>query len=137
MGETRGAFEVADGEFAHGVVAVVSVGFDRVGVGVGVGVGVPGVGVVVLVCVGCWMVEVGDEGVVAPVGPQPTLGACEAGAAHYETQFHSFGSAGAMRCPDGGLRDLGYPVVGVVDPGPGVFADPLDCFPERCCTGGW
>ena len=54
MGETGGAFGVADGEFVDGVV-VVSVGFDHLGLAV------IAVGVVVLVCFGGWPFQVGYE----------------------------------------------------------------------------
>ena len=62
MVESGAFFEVTDGEFDDGVFAVELVGCDGVEVVVG-----------------------GDEGVVSPVGPQPSLGGFgESGAAHDE-----------------------------------------------------
>ena len=60
MAQPGAFFEVSYGEFDSGVVAVE-----------GVGVG------------GVEVVSVGDERVVAPVGPQLRLVACEPGAAHH------------------------------------------------------
>ena len=93
-------FEVFDGEFDSGVGSVVGVG------GFGVEVG-----------------PVGDQAVVAPVGPQLGLGACEAGASHHEPQFAGFGAAGSGSGFDGGLSDLGLAAAGVGDRLPGFVVD--------------
>ena len=69
-------------------------------------------------------VEVGDEGVVAPVGPQPLLGgAGEPGAAHDETH-PTLGSLAVVSAGDvGGLGDLSVTAVGVGDVDPVVLVD--------------
>ena len=87
MFEPGAVFEVSDGELDGGVLAVERVGGDGVEV-----------------------VAVGDEGVVAPVGPQPALGAVgEAGAAHHEADL-------ALVAGDvGGLCYLGLSAGGVGD----------------------
>ena len=95
MGESPGVFEVADGEFACGVAAVVLVDFDRghlavrlprfvtdlyrrqfgqfgvlfAAAGLVAGVLLSGPGLVVPVGFCRSQVQVGDEGVVSPVGP--------------------------------------------------------------------
>ena len=86
-----------------GVAAVVGVGGDGVEVG-----------------------SVGDECVVAPVGPQLALGADEAGAAHDEPQLGGLvvGAAELVAAAaglDGGLSHLGLPAAGVGDALPGVL----------------
>ena len=105
MGETPGVFEVADGEFACGVAAVVPVDFDRgrlavrfprvvtdlyhrqfgrfgvlfsaAGLVAGVVLSGPGLVAPVGFCRG--QVQVGDQRVVSPVGPQLGLGTEQAG----------------------------------------------------------
>ncbi len=101
MVEPGAFFEVADGEFDGGVVAVEPVSGD-----------------------GAEVVSVGDEGVVPPVGPQPLLGCVgEAGAAHHQTDAAAlFAAAGAVD----GFSDLGVAAVGVVDIDPGFVGDRLD-----------
>ena len=88
-------FEVANGEFDGGVGSVVGVGGDGVEVG-----------------------SVGDEAVVAPVGPHLGLGAEQAGAAHDEPQLGplAVGAAelvAAAAGVDGGLSGLGLRAAGV------------------------
>ena len=94
-------FEVADGEFDDGVVAVEPVDVDGVAV------------------------DVGEEGVVTPVGPQTLLGgAGQPGATHDRV------GASCRRRPCAGgvgtLGDLRFAVGGVVDGRPGVLGDAGD-----------
>ena len=83
---------------------------------------------------GVEVVAVGDERVVAPVGPQLALGACEAAAAYDQAQLGGLGVGAAERVAaaaglDGGLSDLGPPAAGVRDRLPGVVVDGRDgCF---------
>ena len=74
---------------------------------------------------GVEVVAVGDERVVAPVGPQLALGACEAAAAYDQAQLGGLGVGAAERVAaaaglDGGLSDLGLAAAGVRDRLPGV-----------------
>ena len=85
VAEPDPVLEVADGQLADRVATVV---------------GVQGDGAVF---------TVGDEGVVAPVGPQGGLHADKAGAAHHQP----------LACQPG-LGDLGDAAVGVVDVDPGA-----------------
>ena len=91
------SFEVADGELDDGVVSVEPVDVDGV------------------------TVEVGQEGVVTPVGPQPQLDRVgEAGAPHDQSAGHlAATAAGGV----GTLGDLGLTVGGVVDLLPGVLGN--------------
>ena len=104
-------FEVSDGELDCGVAAVVCVGVDGVEV-----------------------VSVGDEAVVAPVGPQLALGAEQAAAAYDQAQLGGLGVGAAQLVAaaagvDGGLSHLGLAAAGVRDRLPGVLADGLGrCF---------
>ena len=104
-------FEVTNGELDGGVGSVVGVGGDGVEV-----------------------VSVGDEAVVAPVGPQLALGADQACAAHDEPQLGGLavGTAQPVAAAaglDGGLSHLGLPAAGVGDRLPGVLAGGRDgCF---------
>ena len=64
--------------------------------------------------------SVGDEAVVAPVGPQLALGAKQAGAAHDEAQLGGFAVVAAQLVAaaagfDGGLSHLGLAAAGVGD----------------------
>ena len=100
-------FEVSDGELDCGVAAVVCVG---------------GFGVEV--------VSVGDEAVVAPVGPQLALGAEQAAAAYDQAQLGGLGVAAAQLVAaaagfDGALSHLGLAAAGVGDRLPGVLVDGL------------
>ena len=66
-------------------------------------------------------VEVGEEGVMAPVRPQPALGGVgEPGAAHDEATTLV-----------GRLRHLGQAAGGVVDVGPGVVVNGGDRLDQR------
>ncbi len=88
MLHARTLLEIVDGEFDDGVVTMEGVEVDGS------------------------TLEVGQEGEVAPVGPQRGLGADQAGAAHDE--------APALV---GALGHLGPPSFGVVDLHPGVLGD--------------
>ncbi len=101
-------FEITDGELDCGVVAVELVGFDGVEV-----------------------VSVGDEGVMAPVGPQLSLrGFGQAGAAHNEAHGSLLGSAaGGVD----GFGDLGLAADRVVDVVPPIIGDRLDDSAEAGC----
>ena len=79
-------FEVSDGELDGGVVSVVGIG-----------------------CFGVEVVSVGDEAVVAPVGPQLALRAEQAAAPRDEPQLGGFGVAAAAASFDGGLSHLASP----------------------------
>ena len=89
MSEAGRFFEVADGEFAGGVGSVIEAGLDgglfssRVGVGALVAVILSSIGLVVAVGFDRHQVQVGDERVVPPVGPQLLLVTDQAGAAHH------------------------------------------------------
>ena len=93
MGEPGCFFEVADGEFARRVGSVMAVCVDGglspsfVDLGALFAVVFAGVGLVVTVGFGGRQCQVGDERVMAPVGPQLGLVTCEAGAAHHETNL--------------------------------------------------
>ena len=92
--ESGAFFEVADGELDDGVLAVEPVDGDDV------------------------VVEVGEKRVVSPVGPQSLLGSAgEPGAAH-DQSMRALSATGPGRV--GGLRDLGFAVVGVRDALPRV-----------------
>ena len=100
--EPRAFFEVSDGELDCGVAAVVGVG---------------GTGVEVF--------SVGDEAVVAPVGPQLALGAEQAAAAYDQAQLGPLAVVAvelvaAAAGGDGGLSDLRLAAAGVFDRLPGV-----------------
>ena len=90
-----------------------------------------------VVCVGgdgVEVVSVGDEAVVAPVGPQLALGAEQAAAAYDQAQLGGLGVGAAQLVAaaagvDGGLSHLGLAAAGVGDRLPGVLADGLGrCF---------
>jgi hypothetical protein len=89
-------FEVADRELDRGVAAVILVQLDG------------------------GADSVGDQGVVAPVGEQLGLGACQAGAAHDQPV--------ALVA---GLGNLGQAAVGVADRCPGVLVDGGDRGADR------
>ncbi len=77
---------------------------------------------------GVEVVSVGDEAVVAPVGPQLALGAEQAGAAHDEPQLRGLGVVAvelvaAAAGFDGGLSDLGLAAAGVGDRCPVVVVE--------------
>ena len=77
---------------------------------------------------GVEVVAVGDERVVAPVGPQLGLGADQACAAHDEPQLGGLavGTAQPVAAAaglDGGLSHLGLAAAGVGDRLPGVLAN--------------
>ena len=100
--EPGALFEVTNGELHGGVGSVVGVG---------------GTGVEVF--------SVGDEAVVAPVGPQLGLGAEQAGAAHDESQLGPLAVVAVQLVAaaagfDGGLSDLRLAAAGVFDACPGV-----------------
>ena len=86
-----------------------------------------------MVCVGgdgVEVVSVGDEAVVAPVGPQLALGAEQAAAAYDQAQLGGLAVAAAQLVAaaagvDGGLSHLGLAAAGVRDRLPGVLADGL------------
>ena len=87
-----------------------------------------------VVCVGgdgVEVVSVGDEAVVAPVGPQLALGAEQAAAAYDQAQL-GVGAAELVAAAaglDGGLSHLGLAAAGVFDRLPGVVVDGLrGCF---------
>ncbi len=87
VGEAGGVFEVADGEFDAGVLAVVGVGGDGV------------------------LCGVGGEGVVAPVRPQRRLGGVgEAAAAHDEAHA---AAVAAFAGGEGGLSDVRFAALGI------------------------
>ena len=142
MGEPCGVFQVADGEFAGGVAAVVSVGFDRRGFSVLVPVGVltgvcgerfgvfPGVGLVVSVGFDRRQVEVGDERVVPPVGEQLSLGTEQAGAAYHQTNLASLRPLLGVGHLHDRFPDLCFTVWGIADTGLSVFADVGDQCPD-------
>ena len=91
--EPGAVFEVADGELDGGVLTMEPIDFDDVAV------------------------EIGEERVVPPVGPQLLLGSPgEPGAAHDQ-------SAGELAGRVGRLGDLGLAAVGVLDVDPGVLVD--------------
>ena len=103
--EPGALFEVSDGELDCGVGSVVGVG---------------GTGVEVF--------SVGDEAVVAPVGPQLALGAEQAGAAHDESQLGPLAVVAvelvaAAAGFDGALSDLCLAAAGVFDACPVVVVD--------------
>ena len=87
--------------------------------------------VTAVVCVGGFGVEVvavGDEAVVAPVGPQLALGAEQAAAAYDQAQIGGLGVGAAQLVAaaagfDGGLSHLGLAAAGVGDGRPGVLDD--------------
>ena len=89
-----------------------------------------------VVCVGGFGVEVvavGDEAVVAPVGPQLALGAEQAAAAYDQAQLGGLVGAAELVAAaagfDGGLSHLGLAAAGVFDRLPGVVVDGLrGCF---------
>lgn len=91
-------FQLADGEFDHGVFAVEPVGFDRGQV-----------------------VAVGDEAVVPPLGEQASLGSVSQSCpAHDETHDAPVLLASTAALVDG-FGDLGEPAEGVVDVNPRVI----------------
>ena len=77
---------------------------------------------------GVEVVSVGDEAVVAPVGPQLALGAVQAGAAHDEPELRPLAVAAAELVAaaaggDGALSDLRLAAAGVFDACPVVVVD--------------
>ena len=83
---------------------------------------------------GVEVVSVGDEAVVAPVGPQLALGAEQTAAAYDQAQLGGLGVGAAQLVAaaaglDGGLSHLGLAAAGVFDRLPGVVVDGLrGCF---------
>ena len=74
---------------------------------------------------GVEVVAVGDEAVVAPVGPQLGLGTEQAAAAYDQAQLGGLGVGAAQLVAaaaglDGGLSHLGLAAAGVFDACPGV-----------------
>ena len=100
MLETGAFLQVADGELDCRVIAVELVDFDG------------------------GQFDVGDERVVAPVGPQSSLGDFgEASAAHDQAQLASVPALGGhVRA----LGDLGLAAVGIGDGGPRRLCDRVD-----------
>ena len=105
MLESGAGLEVLDGQLDGGVLAMEPVDVDDV------------------------TVEVGEERVVTPVGPQFLLcGVGEAGAANDHSSGHSFGAlAGGVVA----FGDFGFAVVGVGDRLPGVIGDADDRGVDR------
>ena len=107
--EARSFFEVADGELDAGVVAVEDVGLD------------------------VFENEVGDEGVVTPLGPQGRLVRIgQSRAAHDQTQLASLA---AHPGDVGRLGDLGQPGVGIGDGAPCRLVDGVDAGPDLGVDG--
>ena len=103
------SFQVADGELDDGVVTVEAVDVD----------GVTG--------------EVGDKGVVTPVGPQPLLGVSVRRVRRTISRRVTWRRplAGGV----GALGDLGLTVDGVVDVDPGVVGNRRDRCGDPCRVG--
>ena len=134
MSEAGCFFEVADGQFAGGVGSVMVVGVDdglfssRVDLGTLVAVILPdtSVGLVVTVRFDRHQVQVGNERVLPPVGPELRLVTDQAGAAHHQSDLEFLRPLlwiGHLKLCSG---DLCFATPGIVDTDPGFLFDTGD-----------